>query len=234
MFIGGAMVIFCLSPSEDEQPKQKKIIMKSVNEVAIHLSELIESSGKASAEDSADKQYLFDLLVKALIDEEHPDVATLYYIGSRVIADTHGSDVWVTWFIISLRRIAKNISLHLPEAWFLELSDITDDAPTSTSHTPLMSPILASAPTPSPEVDADLLPEPAINDLSMSSESDSDDSQKLLTEAGPLATPTCPNEVNTASLFTEYVENIAANYIAVNKYIELTPSGSEELLTAMD
>ncbi len=248
MFLGGIIALFCFdNPPHEDKPKQKKIIMKTVNEVATHLADMIEAPHKASHEDAADREYLFELLVRALADDQHPDTPTLLYIGERVIADTQKSDVWSVWFIISLRRIAKNIRTQLPEPWFLDLSDMTDEVPNSSSHTPLISPILAPAPAPSPAVELEPLPlslslplpEPAvedthqaqeenINDLSMSSnESDSDDSQKMLTEAGPLATPTCPHE-EAEPIFSEEVENIASKYIPVNKYIQIIPSGPEE------
>ena len=244
MFMGGIIALLCFdNPPDDEKPKQKKIIMKTVSDVATHLADIIEAPHKASHEDMADKQYLFELLVRALADDQHPDTPTLLYIGERVIANKQKSDVWSIWFIISLRRIAKNIRTQLPEPWFLDLSDITDETPISSSNTPLISPILTAASGPTNSLELELeplpLPEPAvedthetqqenINDISMSSnESDSDDSQKMLTEAGPLATPTCPNE-EAEPIFSEEVEDIASKYIPVNKYIQIIASGPEE------
>ncbi len=171
----GAVVATCiLTLNTLPEPKEKKIIIKTANEVASLLLEAIESPSTTSISEE-DKAHLFYLLVKSLMDDNHPDTQTFHYIGDKIVSKEEDNVVWLTWFIISLRRLSRSFNESLPEAWFLYSH--RNEPP---------SPI---APHPS-EAD-DLIPE---LDLSQSSDifndvSDSEDSQQLITEAGPLVSP---------------------------------------------
>ncbi len=215
---------------QTESPsKEKKILVKTTNEVAAMLAEAIEFPSTSSDED---KNYLLDLLVRALLDDNHPDVLSFHHIGDKVINGEHPSVVWSTWLIIALRRLSENFASPLPEPWFFDVNKVLG----VTNEEQLLSPIL---PALSPLVeqknkgDADLPPldlatVPEELDVSRSSvESDSDDSQHLITEAGPLASPH----------FTENTPDLSSQYIPASRNITFATPADEitsEMLAAVD
>ena len=207
----------------ESPPKEKKILVKTTNQVASMLADAIERPSSSTDED---KNYLFDLLVRALIDDNHPDVLSFHHIGDKVINGEHPSIVWSTWLIIALRRLSDNFVSPLPEPWFFDIDKVLG-SPDEVHPQHLLSPILPAEPTPSPLIaetvsagpvpPLDLAAVPEELNISESSvESDSDDSQRLITEAGPLASPH----------LTDHPDNLTSQYVPVCKNISFT---TEEL-----
>jgi hypothetical protein len=211
----------------ESPPKEKKILVKTTNQVASMLAEAIECPSSSTDED---KNYLLDLLVRALIDDNHPDVLSFHHIGDKVINGEHPSIVWSTWLIIALRRLSDNFVSPLPEPWFFDIDKVLGCTNEVQPQQQLLSPIL---PTASPLIETsnkdEILPPldlatetiPEEADISTNSlESDSDDSQQLITEAGPLASPH----------FTDNPPDITSNYVPASKTITFTT----EMLAAVD
>lgn len=238
MIFSAALAVFVTVACMDITPPEaapKKIIIKTVNEVAKMLSDILEGTEQATEED---KEYLFDLLVRAMAEDSHEDLYEFIYIGKKVLANEQTSVAWDTWLIIALRRLSTNMNATLPEAWFIECDK-------KVSATPEPTPILSALEKEDDELphidlaendkqEANALPEldQSINSESVVSESDSDDSHQLLTEAGPMASPPAQTEEVT-QIFTEEKKDITVDYKPVNKYIELV-TGEERDLTSVD
>ena len=211
----------------ESPPKEKKILVKTTNQVASMLADAIECPSTSTDED---KNYLFDLLVRALLDDNHPDVLSFHHIGDKVINGEHPSIVWSSWLTIALRRLSDNFVSPLPEPWFFNIDKVLGCVEEAQPQH-LLSPILPAEPIPSPLIaetmsagpvpPLDLAAVPEELDVSQSSvESDSDDSQRLITEAGPLASPH----------LTDLPVDVTSEYVPLYKNITFTT----EELAAMD
>jgi hypothetical protein len=258
------VTIACADISPSQPPEPKKIIIKTANQVAKMLADILEGTEEASDED---KDYLFHLLVCTMADDNHPDFYEFNYIGRKILAGEQANVAWDTWLTIALRRLAKDTTAKLPEAWFIEFQRET--AITTPEPTPILSALEKDDIDEIPSIN---LPEEAqveekqeaqveekqeaqveekqeaqvedeaaiaateldqsVTSESVVSESDSDDLNHLLTEAGPMASPPAQTEGAT-QIFSEEKTDLTTLYKPVNKYIELA-TGEERDLTAVD
>ncbi len=242
------VTIACADISPSQPPEPKKIILKTANQVAKFLADILEGTEEASDED---KDYLFHLLVCTMADDNHPDFYEFNYIGRKILAGEQANVAWDTWLTIALRRLAKDTTAKLPEAWFIEFQKETSI--TTPEPTPILSALEKDDIDEIPSIN---LPEEAeveekqeaevenetavaateldqsVTSESVVSESDSDDLNHLLTEAGPMASPPAQTEGAT-QIFSEEKKDLTTIYKPVNKYIELATS-EERDLTAVD